>query len=133
MPAPADEVWPAERSDYWGHIGMRMTRQQPGEADVTLEIGPQHMQAQGVVHGGVIASMADAAMAVAFSQLAPGEAMSTIELSVRFMRAATTGRLVATGRVIQTTRTLYFAEAVVRCGDEAVAVAQATFKRLPPR
>ncbi len=120
-----------EVPDFWRHIGMRMTRQAPGEAEVALDIGPQHLQGQGVVHGGVIASMADAAMAVAYSQLAPGESMSTIELSVRFMRAARAGRLVATGHVVQTTRTLYFAEATVRCGDEAVAIAQATFKRMP--
>jgi len=120
-----------ERSKYWLHLGMRMTRQAPGEAEVTLDIGPEHTQALGVVHGGVIASMADAAMAVAFSQLAPGEGMSTIDLSVRFMRPAVSGRLVATGRVVHTTRSLYFAEARVLCGEEAVAIAQATFKRFP--
>jgi uncharacterized protein (TIGR00369 family) len=119
--------------DYWRHIGMRMSRQAPGEADVELDIGPQHRQGQGVVHGGVIASMADAAMAMAFAQLAPEESMSTIELSVRFMLPARAGRLVASGRVIQTTRTLYFAEATVRCGEDAVAVAQATFRRMARR
>jgi uncharacterized protein (TIGR00369 family) len=121
------------RSDYWRHLGMRMTRQEPGEADVVLDIGPPHMQALGVVHGGVIASLADAAMAVAFSLLVPGEGMSTVDLSIRFMRPAVAGRLVATGRVVHTTRTLYFAEATVRCGDQAVAMAQATFRRMAGR
>jgi uncharacterized protein (TIGR00369 family) len=126
-----DAEFRAERSEYWRHLGMRLTRQEPGEAEVTLEVGPQHTQAQGVVHGGVIASLADAAMAVAFARLAPEEAMSTIELSVRFMRPASSGRLVAEGRVIETTRSLYFAEATVRCDGRPVAVAQATFKRIP--
>lgn len=121
-----------EFSKYWLHLGMRMTRQAPGEADVTLDIGPEHTQAQGVVHGGVIASMVDAAMAVAFPLLAPGEGMSTIDLSTRFLRPVVAGTLVATGRVIHTTRSLYFAEATVRCGEETVAVAQATFKRVRP-
>jgi uncharacterized protein (TIGR00369 family) len=126
----ADAGGPLERSAYWLHLGMRLTRQEAGEAEVVLDIGPQHRQALGTVHGGVIASLADAAMAVAFSLLAPGEGMTTVDLDVRFMRPATTGRLVATGRVLQTTGSLYFAEATVRCGEERVAVALATFKRL---
>lgn len=50
----------------------------------------------GIVHGGIFADLADAAMGIAFvSTLEEGEAFSTIELKMNYFRPVKEGRLVA--------------------------------------
>src|SRR6202041_2710769 len=70
-----------------GLIGFKVTAIAPGAATVTLEVGPQHANPMGTLHGGVLCDIADAAMGIAFaSTLAQEESFTTVELKINFFR-----------------------------------------------
>lgn len=95
-------------------LGARITEAEPGRVVLELVAGPQHRHGGGVVQGGVITQIADAAMGVTLATLQPeGIWNTTIELKVNFIRPAIEGRLRAVGRVIEMGETLLFSEADV--------------------
>jgi uncharacterized protein (TIGR00369 family) len=88
----------------------------------SVELVPQerHYNPLGSVHGGVLSTMLDTAAACSVhSTLAAGEAYTSLDLTVKFLRPATvaSGRLRAEGRVLQRGRRTALAEAQVY--DEA--------------
>ena len=88
----------------------------------SVELVPQerHYNPLGSVHGGVLSTMLDTAAACSVhSTLAAGEAYTSLDLTVKFLRPATvaSGRLRAEGRVLQRGRRTALAEAQV--WDEA--------------
>jgi uncharacterized protein (TIGR00369 family) len=73
---------------------------------IHLELTPQlkHYNPLGTVHGGVISTLLDTAAACSVhSTLAPGETYTSVDLTVKFLRAVTveSGRLRCEGSVIQ--------------------------------
>lgn len=85
---------------------------------LVMDAGPEHLNLNGVVHGGVLMSLLDMAMATAVgATLGPEERAASIELGTHFLAAARPGRLVATGRVVRRGRTLAFAEGEVQDAD----------------
>jgi uncharacterized protein (TIGR00369 family) len=83
---------------------------------ITVELDPElrHYNPLGTVHGGVISTMLDTAAGCSVhSTLAAGEMYTSLDLTVKFLRPATvdSGRLRATGRVIQRGRRTALAEA----------------------
>ena len=92
-------------------VGFRLTSVEPGKAVFELEAGPQHANPMGTLHGGVLCDVADAAMGIAYaSTLADGETFTTLELKINFVRPFRNGTLTATGRMVQTGRTIGLAE-----------------------
>jgi uncharacterized protein (TIGR00369 family) len=76
-----------------------------GEGRTSFELDParRHYNPLGTVHGGIAATLLDSAMGCAVhTTLAEGEAYTTLELKVNYVRAITeaTGRIVAAGSVI---------------------------------
>ena len=99
-------------------LGARITEAEPGRVVLELVAGPQHRHGGGVVQGGVITQIADAAMGMSLATLQPdGTWNTTIELKINFIRPAIEGRLRAVGRVVEMGETLLFSEADVL--DEA--------------
>jgi uncharacterized protein (TIGR00369 family) len=99
-PPPANEL-----------IGFRATSIEPGKSIFELEAGPQHANPMGTLHGGILCDVADAAMGVAYaSTLGEGETFTTLELKINFLRPFRTGKLVATGRVVKTGKTIGLTE-----------------------
>ena len=77
---------------------------------VELELEPRHLNIGGIVHGGVICSLLDTAMARSWLMAATAGVLSaaTLEMKVNFLGSARSGRLIARGRVVnQTRRTIY--------------------------
>jgi uncharacterized protein (TIGR00369 family) len=109
-------------------IGARVVEVELGRAVVELEVHAGHRHEGGVVQGGVITQIADAAMGMALMTRQPdGMANTTIELKINFLRPVVDGRLRAAGRVVEMRRTLLFAEADVRDeADRLVARASST-------
>jgi len=89
-----------------------------------------------VVHGGAIASLADAvatAACWASPRVAPGSRGTTIALSVQFLNAGRGQDLIATAQVIQRGRSVCVAEVTVEGSDGTlVARASATYKLSAP-
>jgi uncharacterized protein (TIGR00369 family) len=114
-------------------LGTRITEAEPGRVVLELEAGPQHRHGGGVVQGGVITQIADAAMGMSLATLQPeGMWNTTIELKINFVRPAIAGRLRAVGRVIEMGETLLFGEAdVFDDRDRLIARASSTCMPVP--
>jgi len=84
-------------------VGFDLVELGEGRASFELDPGERHYNPLGTVHGGIAATLLDSAMGCAVhTTLGEGEAYTTLELKVNFVRAITeaTGRVVATGSVI---------------------------------
>ena len=114
-------------------LGATISEAEPGRVVLELVAGPQHRHGGGVVQGGVITQIADAAMGMSLATLQQdGMWNTTIELKINFIRPAVEGRLRAVGRVIDMRQTLHFSEADVF--DEAgrlIARASSTCMPVP--
>jgi uncharacterized protein (TIGR00369 family) len=95
-------------------IGVQLDDARPGEVDVSLEIQPQHLNLQGLLHGGLIATLADIAMGLAVrTKLEPGARHVTVALDMQYLSAARNGRVSAQGRVVRAGRQIAQADADV--------------------
>jgi len=112
-------------------LGARISEAEPGRVVLELEAGPQHRHGGGVVQGGVITQIADAAMGMSLATLQEnGIWNTTIELKINFIRPAVEGRLRAVGRVIEMRQTLLFSEADV-FDQEGRLIARASSTCMP--
>src|SRR3954471_15906273 len=101
-------------------IGLENFDGEVGAFSVELVPQERHYNPLGSVHGGVLSTMLDTAAGCSVhSTLAPGEAYTSLDLTVKFLRPATvaSGRLRAEGRVLQRGRRTALAESQVH--DEA--------------
>ena len=98
-------------------------------------LGPAHCNSRGLVHGGVIATLADNAMGASLGAtraLEPGEAPSgavTVSLSLDYVAAARLGQwMLVTPRVLKAGRSMGFVDALITADHEVIARAAATFR-----
>ena len=112
-------------------LGARIAEAEPGRVVVELPVGPQHRHGEGVVQGGVITQIADAAMGITLATLQEdGMWNTTIELKINFLRPVIEGRLRAIGRVVEMKQTLFFSEADV-IDEKGRVVARASSTCMP--
>lgn len=89
-----------ERVPYARLIGIEVGRLGRGEATLHLAVRDELRQNLGVVHGGATASLIDTASAFAIlTLLEPGEATTTIDLTIHFLRPLTEGMATAQATV----------------------------------
>lgn len=114
---------------YWKHLGMELSDFDGDKTVVTLDVTGNLKQIYGTVHGGVLASLVDSAIAVAIHrQLDADEGCSTVEMKLNYLRPVNGGRLTAEGRVVQRGRKIAVGQCEIR--DETgqmVAFGTATF------
>jgi uncharacterized protein (TIGR00369 family) len=117
----------------WAHI--ELADAQSGLVEVAFAAGPQHVNLQGLVHGGMIATLADTAMGLAVrTVLEPGRRHVTVQLGIEFLAPGRPGRIVAQGRSLKIGRQLGFAEADVMNADgRLLARAHSTISVTSPR
>ena len=123
------------RAGWRETIGARIDSVEPGSVVVVLDAEARHRHEGGVVQGGVITQIADAAMGMSLMTVQPdGWHNTTIELKINFIRPVVEGRLLATGRVVEVRQNLLFSEAQVHdAGGRLVAHATSTCIALPPQ
>lgn len=99
-----------------------------GRSRFELEVCPGHLNPHGVVHGGVVYSLADYAMGGALtSRLRPGERCATLEIKINYLAPVSQGTLVAEAQVVERTTRVGVLEARVSAGDRLIALATGTF------
>jgi uncharacterized protein (TIGR00369 family) len=132
-PGRARALLEAPPDGWMATLGARISEAEPGRVVLELVSGPQHRHGGGVVQGGVITQIADAAMGMSLATLQPdGIWNTTIELKINFVRPAIAGRLRAIGRVIEMRQTLLFSEAdVLDDHDRLIARASSTCMPVP--
>lgn len=121
------------RSPYFSLLSMEIKDLQWGTCLLEVELGEKHLQPFGMVHGGAIASVVDAAAFWAvFPQVEKGMGLTTVEMKLNYLAPAQKGKLVAQGRCIKMGRTLALGETYVRNGEGAlVAHGTATMMVVP--
>ncbi|MHA3794149.1 PaaI family thioesterase [Sphingomonas sp. YL-JM2C] len=95
-------------------IGLRHIGLDDGRYWIEIDAGDAHVHERGFVHGGVILSLLDIAMARVVRHGEGGERyMPTIEFNASFLRPIEPGRLRACGTILKRSRTLCRAEATL--------------------
>lgn len=107
-----------------------------GGARCWLDVGPQHTNRHGVLHGGIATVVIDNACGTTASLTIDAEGRTpflTISMNVQYIAPAMEGsRVTATGRVIGGGRsTLFIAAELVDDSDRLIASASGVFKRVP--
>ena len=121
--AQTRRVQKAVASVPYAHLlGIELDEISEGVATLGLNVRKELKQNHGVVHGGAIASLIDTAMAFAIiTLLAPGEKVSTVDLTVSYLRPLTKGRITARARVVRSGRRLLVVSADVFANDGILA------------
>ena len=87
-----------KRDQFAAHSNVELLAAGPGHATAKMTLQPSHLNGLGTVHGGAIFTLADFAFAVACNS--HGTMAVALDVSIAFMKAATTGALVAEAREI---------------------------------
>lgn len=113
------------RQPFMALLGASITALAPGRCEITLPRRENLLQQHGVLHGGAIAALADAACGyAAFTLFPPVSTIMTVEMKVNFLSPADGAALVARGVVKRSGRTLTVAAAdlfAVAAGAETLA------------
>lgn len=95
-------------------LGMEYERHSETHITVSMPVEPLYLNSLGVVHGGIISSLADVAMC---NVIKPGEDHKqkavTVDLNVTFLMGAKGKRLVAEARTIKAGKTLTHADCLI--------------------
>lgn len=120
-------------TDPWEPIYSRLAE---GALQIGLRLRPEHCNSRGLVHGAVIAALADNAMGLTYVhalRAANGEAAAagavTVTLTVDYAAPAPLGAwLQVSPRLIRAGRTLGLVDALVTADADTVARASASFR-----
>jgi uncharacterized protein (TIGR00369 family) len=102
---------------------------------IGLRLAKPHTNGRGLIHGGLIAALADNAMGYSCAQ-ATGWTMTfvTISLAVDFVGTAEIGQwCTVESEVIKTGRTICFAQSLIKADDAVIARANGTFRVVPKK
>ncbi|MCW5828077.1 MAG: PaaI family thioesterase [Deltaproteobacteria bacterium] len=109
-------------------LGVKLIRSKPGSGEIRLKAGKSAVNIAGVLHGGVLYALLDAA---AYSSVVPllneGENAVTHDIHVSVLRPVMLGEtIVLKGRVLKRGRTTIFAESEAVVGGKLVATSCVT-------
>jgi uncharacterized protein (TIGR00369 family) len=118
-----------EASPFHAWAGMEVVEASPGRVSVAMDVHEGHVNLQGLVHGGMLAIVADTACGLAIrSAMEPGRLHITTDLDIHYLVPARPGRILGHGTAVRVGRSLAFAEASVEDGDgRLLAKAQSRF------
>lgn len=114
-------------------LGMVTEEKEKGSATARVQIGAEHLNPHGSVHGAVLFAMVDTAMGAAtMSVLDEADMCASIDVQMRFCKAVFDGELVATAIVMQAGKRIIHLQAEVRDQhDELVGFASGSFAVIP--
>jgi uncharacterized protein (TIGR00369 family) len=135
IPDVAATAFMHESMPFTETLGVEAIASTPDEVVATLGWRPELCTTAGVLHGGVLMSLADSTGAVcAFLNLPPGAAgTSTIESKTNFFGAVTEGFVVSRSRPLHAGGTTIVVETELRVGDRLVGKVTQTQAVLRPR
>jgi len=103
-------------------LGFTVEAAEPGRAVLAMRVRELHRQIHGVVHGGIIATLADTAAALGVYMALPrGTPMATVELKINYLEPLVHGVVIAEGRMLRKGRNFAVAECDVRDHDGRLA------------
>ncbi len=114
-------------------VGIEIDSIEHGRARLGLDVVEKHLQLQGIMHGGAIATLVDTAVAMAIVGASePGDRFTTIEMKINYLSPITEGRVVADAKLIRDGRRIVVAECdVFEPHGKLAAKGLVTYLRLP--
>ncbi len=92
-------------------FGFELQDAGAGTAAVTMKVRPHHIQVHEVVHGGILAALADTTGAIAAYTVVPrGTHLATIELKINYLEPVERGTITAEARVLRRGRNFIVSE-----------------------
>jgi uncharacterized protein (TIGR00369 family) len=89
-------------SNTANQFGFELTKAETGRVVMSMLVDARHLQILGVVHGGVLAALADTAGGLASYMAYPtGTRVVTIEMKINYLEAVERGTLEADARVVR--------------------------------
>lgn len=112
---------------YFTLQSMRIVEVGIGFSLLEIDLAKKHLQPFGLVHGGVFASIIDAAAfwSIFYGIEDPNAGATTVDLKLNYLAPAVSGKLIARGSLIKLGRTLGYAEARVT-GEDGRLLAHGT-------
>jgi len=121
---PGQEVNP-----LFNLLGVAVEKMEPDSCVLSLPFQQGFIQGAGLLAGGIMATLADEAMAhLVLSNLEPGSDTATIEMNMRFLRPLDQGPLKAEARMVKKGKKIITVKAEVKGpGEKLLAEAGASF------
>ena len=107
-----DKDWEAKKAwmntaPYFQLLGMKVVELAEGYARLTAPVEDRMNSIGGALHGGVLSSIADSAVAMAiFATTKPEEKPLTIELNVNYLKPIQGDQVIAEARIVSRGRTI---------------------------
>ena len=121
------------RSPFFGHIGLEVLEWCDGLARIGVDLRSFHLNRHGITHGGVILSLIDESGAAAGNWCSvPGNIRRsvTVDLNAHFTGRASSGRVIASARVMSQGRKIFFAFSEIHdAGGMLIAFGSSTHRR----
>ena len=106
--------WIYKRMPYYSTIGMNVKEIANGKAKIEL-LMKKELSQNGMIHGGVLASMIDASCAcAAFSATNFEGFVTTIDLQVSYLKPVSKGTLLASAECLRAGKKILFCESKIR-------------------
>jgi 1,4-dihydroxy-2-naphthoyl-CoA hydrolase len=117
------DVMNAARDGWNTAMGLRFVHASADEVVAELEVGPAHLQPQGIVHGGVYSGIVEtvASIGAGITAMARGQTVVGLENHTSFLRAVRSGTLRGTARPLTRGRRTQVWEATVTDSEGRVA------------
>jgi uncharacterized protein (TIGR00369 family) len=99
-------------------FGFELVEAKPGKVVLRMSVSEHHLQVHGVVHGGVLAALADTAGGLAsYMACPPGTRVATIEMKINYLEAVEGGTVTAEAIVVRIGRHIAVVDCDVRDGS----------------
>lgn len=110
-------------------LGLALESLEHGRVVFSMRVKPKHKQLQGVVHGGILATLADTVAAIAAYTTVPKDThIATVEMNINFLEPVADGQIRAEARVLRTGRNFVATECeIFTAKGSMVAKALLTF------
>jgi len=103
-------------------LGFDVESVRDGSATFRLDVRPRHKQIHGVVHGGILAALADTTAAIAAYTAVPrGVELATLELKINYLEPVPGGRVKADAQVLRAGRNFIVTECEIFSADGLLA------------
>jgi uncharacterized protein (TIGR00369 family) len=116
-------------SQFHTWAGIEVVEASAGEVTVAMDVLDRHVNLQGLVHGGMIAILADTACGLSIrSAMEAGRLHVTTDMDIHYLAPARPGRLFGRGKAIRVGHSLAGAEASIEdAAGTLLARAQSRF------
>ena len=109
-------------SPFFSLLSMKIRDAGIGYSILEIDLDEKHLQPYGFIHGGVFASIIDAATfwAVFYAVEEENAGLTSVDLKLNYLNPVASGKLTAKGRQIKLGKSLGYAEAEVTNGDNEI-------------